>query len=169
MQARFGSTTLRISLGSLPACDGLNSLRSCFHFPFPTIIQIVNCYNPRKAEYTVEAFNSLNPNATLTKQQYHALDSANMRIWEVVAKVADKIDYLKEDYVQWMEGEGKALAAQAVLARRISSHTGDQRVQQPSEETSLCSSMVLKIPRLTRARSSREISSPVPDASGSVA
>ena len=71
----------------------------------------------RKAEYTVEAFNSLNPNATLTKQQYHALDSANMRIWEVVAKVADKIDYLKEDYVQWTEGEGKALAAQAVSAR----------------------------------------------------
>ena len=72
----------------------------------------------KKAEYTVEALNSLNPNATLTKQQYHALDSANMRIWKVVAKVADKIDYLKKDYVQWTEGKGKALAAQAVSARK---------------------------------------------------
>ncbi len=71
----------------------------------------------RKAEYTAEAFDSLNPNATLTKQQYRALDSANMRIWEVVAKVADKIDHLKKDHVKWTEGEGKVLAAQAVSAR----------------------------------------------------
>lgn len=34
----------------------------------------------RKVEYIVEAFDSLNSNATLTKQQYHALNSVNMRI-----------------------------------------------------------------------------------------
>ncbi len=40
-----------------------------------------------------------------------------MPIWEVVARVADKIDDLKKDYGNWTEGEGKALAAQSVSAR----------------------------------------------------
>lgn len=71
----------------------------------------------RKAEYTAEAFDSLNSNAVLTKEHYHALESASMRIWEVIAKIADKIDRLKEDHVKWAGGEGKALAAQAVSAR----------------------------------------------------
>lgn len=134
MQATFGSTTLRkFSWLVTPLRDGfdLSSLR--FHFPLPAIIQIVNCYKAfamsigsailslealaRKAEYTAEAFDSLNSNATVTKQQYLALDSASMRIWEVIAKVADKIDHLKEDYVKWTEEEGKTLAAQAVSAR----------------------------------------------------
>lgn len=71
----------------------------------------------RKVEYIVEAFDSLNSNATLTKQQYHALNSVNMRIWEVVAKVADKIDHLKKNYVKWTEEKSKILAIQAVSAR----------------------------------------------------
>lgn len=58
----------------------------------------------RKAEYSTEAFDSLNSNATLTKKNNHALDSASLRNLEVVAKVADKIDHLKEDYVKWTEG-----------------------------------------------------------------
>ncbi len=37
-------------------------------------------------------------------------------MWELVAKIADKIDHLKEDYVKWTEEEGKALAAQIVSA-----------------------------------------------------
>lgn len=68
----------------------------------------------RKVEYIVEAFDSLNSNAILTKQQYRALNSANMRIWEAVA---DKIDHLKKDYVKWTEGKNKVLAAQTVSAR----------------------------------------------------
>lgn len=119
----------------------------------------------RKAEYTAEAFDSLNSNSTLTKQQYHALDSSTMRIWEVIAKVADKIDHLKEGYVKWTEGHSRPKQFQL---ERKSLPTGDQRVQQPLEETSCCSSKVPKILRSTRARSSQEISLLVPDASGSV-
>ena len=132
MQATFGSTTLRnFSWLVYPALFLMSFL---FHFLF-----LATCFKlsiatrsfamsigsailslealARKAEYTAEAFDSLNSNATFTKQQYHALDSASMRIWEVVAKVADKIDHLKEDYVKWTEKEGKALTAQAVSAR----------------------------------------------------
>lgn len=65
----------------------------------------------------MEAFESLNLNATVTKEQYHALESSSMRIWEVAAKVADKIDHLKEKSIEWTLGEGKVLAAQAVSAR----------------------------------------------------
>ncbi|MCJ1344894.1 hypothetical protein MMC31_003099 [Peltigera leucophlebia] len=71
----------------------------------------------RKAEYTAEAFGSLNSKAVLTKEHYHALESASTRIWEVIAKIADKIDILKEDRVKWVEKEGETLAAQAVSAR----------------------------------------------------
>lgn len=131
MQATFGSTTLRkFSWLVTPLGDGLD-LSFIFHFLQLFRLSIATKAFAmsigsailslealaRKAEYTAEAFDSLNSNATFTKQQYHALDSASMRIWEVVAKVADKIDHLKEDYVKWTEEEGKALAAQAVSAR----------------------------------------------------
>ena len=71
----------------------------------------------RKAEYTVEAFESLNISAIVTKEQHNALESSSMRIWESAAKIADKIDDLKQNSIDWTLGEGKKLAAQAVSAR----------------------------------------------------
>lgn len=70
----------------------------------------------RKAEYTVEAFNSLNSDAILTKEQSHALESAITRISEVIEVIEDKIDCRKEDHAKWVEADGKPLAARAVSA-----------------------------------------------------
>ena len=71
----------------------------------------------KKAEYITKAFNSLNPNATLMKQQYHILNSASMHIWKIVVKCDNKIDHLKKDYLKWIKEEVKALMAQAVSVK----------------------------------------------------
>lgn len=40
-----------------------------------------------------------------------------MRILEVIEAIEDKIDRMKEDYIKWIEVDGKTLTARAVSVR----------------------------------------------------
>ena len=43
------------------------------------------------------------------KKNCHALKSASIHIQKVIAKIVDKIDFLKDDHIKQIRKEGKAL------------------------------------------------------------